>query len=183
MRQAMKSKKKIVKAYQLGVGSEMEARLIKEGAIAVNEDGTYELFSQEAVNGTGEIAECGDYFKVDEIDGKHYPYPNGKEWFEENHIHLQDDEYAQLNKPLYIWQATDPECDAMDYLISNGKITIKKDDEKHYFNAFLWGADLSAAKDATIIFYSIDRDDQGEITDISFNFIAKEQFEADYEFC
>ena len=183
MRQAMKSKKKIVKAYQLGIGSEMEAKLIKEGAIVAKEDGTYELFSQEAVNGTGEIAESGDYFKVDEIGDKHYPYPNGKEWFEENHIHLQGDEYAQLNKPLYIWQAIDPKCEEMEYLVANGKITIKEDDEQHYFNAFLWGAELSAAKDATVIFYSIDRDEQGEITDISFNFITKDQFESDYEFC
>ena len=183
MRQAMKSKKKIVKAYQLGIGSAMEQQLIAEGVIVLKDNGNYELFSQESVNGTGEVANVGDYFKVDEIEGKHYPYPNAKAWFEENHIHLQGDEYAQLNKPLLIWQATNPECEEIDYLINNGKLTIKEDDDQHYFNAFLWGADLSAAKDATVIFYSIDRDEDGQITDISFNFIAKAQFEADYELC
>ena len=33
MRYAVKSKKKIVKAYCLGAGSDMEATLIREGAI------------------------------------------------------------------------------------------------------------------------------------------------------
>lgn len=183
MRQAVKSKKKIVKAYQLGSGSEMERKLIGEGMIINREDGRYELFSRESVNGTGEIAEFGDYFKVDEIDGKYYPYPNAKDWFDKNHIHLQEDEYEQLNKPLFIWQATDPVCEEINYLISNGRLTIKENDDQHFFNAFLWGADLSAAKDATIIFYSIDKDDQGNITDISFNFIARAQFEATYELC
>lgn len=77
-----------------------------------------------------------------------------------------------MNKPIYIWQASDSGCEEIDYLINNGKLTIKEDDDQHYFNAFLWGADLSAARDATVIFYSIDRDEVGKITDISFNFIA-----------
>ena len=62
MRYAVKSKKKIVKAYRLGAGSQMEAQLIREGAIRRREDGSYELFSQEAVNGRGEAARTGDYF-------------------------------------------------------------------------------------------------------------------------
>ena len=78
----------------------MEATLIREGAIKKRQDGTYELFSQEAVNGTGEIAKAGDYFKVDIVDGRHYPYPNSKQFFEENHIHIAGDEYEQKEKPL-----------------------------------------------------------------------------------
>lgn len=183
MRQAMKSKKKIVKAYQLGSGSNMEKLLLEEGTLVLREDGKYELFSQEAVNRKGEVAVAGDYFKVDEIEGKHFPYPNEKSWFEANHTHLQGDEYEQVNKPLYVWQASDPRSEEIEYLINSGKLTIKEDDAQHYFNAFLWGADLSAAKDATVIFYNIDRDNDGQIIDIGFNFIAKAQFEADYEFC
>jgi len=183
MRTAVKNKKKIVKAYQLGTQSDMEKQLIEEGAILVRADGHYELFSQEAVNGSGEIAAAGDYFKVDEVDGKHYPYPNGKEWFESNHVHLQGDEYEQQNKPQFIWEVSDPMCEEMEYLLNQKKLTIKEDDESHYFNAFLWGADLSAAKDATVLFYSIDRDADGNITDISFNFVAKAEFESSYSYC
>lgn len=183
MKQAIKSKKKIVKAYQLGAGTAMEKMLLQEGTICLRADGTYELFSQEAVNGTGEIANAGDYFKVDEINGRNYPYPNKKEWFEENHIHLQGDDYEQVNKPLFIWQSADPVSEEILYLLDTGKLVIKEDDPKHYFHAFLWGADLSAARDAIVIFYSIERDDQEHITDINFNFITKQQFESDYEFC
>lgn len=183
MRQAIKSKKKIVKAYQLGTGSHMEKLLLEEGTLVLREDGKYELFSQEAVNGKGEVAVAGDYFKVDDIEGKHFPYPNEKSWFEANHTHLHDDEYEQENKPLFIWQATDPVSEEIRYLLDTRKMTIKEEDYEHYFNAFLWGTDLSAAKDATVIFYNIDRDENGGITDIGFNFIAKAQFESDYELC
>lgn len=48
---------------------------------------------------------------------------------------------------------------------------------------FLWGADLSTARDANVIFYNIERDAQEHITDINFNFITRAQFENDYEFC
>lgn len=183
MRYAVKSKKKIVKAYCLGAGSTMEEMLIAEGAIKKREDGTYELFSQEAVNGSGEIADIGDYFKVDTVNGRHFPYPNSREFFEENHTFIAEDEYEQKNKPLAFWQASDPMCDEIRYLIQNGKLTLKPEDPAHYFNAFLWGANLSAAKDAAVVFYKIDKNESGEITDISFNFVAAEEFDASYEIC
>ncbi len=181
MRYAVKSKKKIVKAYCLGAGSDMEAMLIEEGAIQKREDGKYELFSLEAVNGNGEIAEAGDYFKVECSGEKHFPYPNSKEFFEENHIWITGDEYEQKNHPLAFWQADDPICEEIQYLINTGKLTLNPEDPEHYFNAFLWGADLSAAKDASVIFYSIDRNEEGEITDISFNFVAEKVFRESYE--
>lgn len=183
MKQAVKSRKKIVKAYQLGSGSGMEQQLIREGAILVLENGDYELFSLEAVNGKGELAKAGDYFKVDEIEGRHYPYPNGREWFEENHVCIGEEEYEQVNKPRYIWQAGEPKSEEVEYLLQNGKLTIREEDDAHYFNAFLWGANLSAARDAILIFYQIARDRQGRITEIGFNFIAREIFEANYEIC
>lgn len=183
MRYAVKSKKKIVKAYCLGAGSDMEATLIREGAIKKRQDGTYELFSQEAVNGTGEIAKAGDYFKVDIVDGRHYPYPNSKQFFEENHIHIAGDEYEQKEKPLAFWKAEDPMCEEIQYLIRNGRLTLKQEDPERYFNAFLWGADLSAAKDATVVFYNIDKNEEGEITDISFNFVAAKDSNENYRIC
>lgn len=180
MKCAVKSKKKIVKAYPLGAGHPMEAALIEEGAIRRLPDGRYELFSQEAINGHGQIAQTGDYFKVDTIDGRHFPYPNDREFFLNNHTHLSGDEYEQVNKPLQIWQTGDELAEEIRWLVDTGRLTLKPQDPEHYFNAFLWGADLSAAADATLVFYSVDRDESGAITDISFNFVAKSEFEASY---
>lgn len=180
MKFAVKSKRKVVTAYPLGAGHPMETLLIEEGAIQLLPDGSYALFSQEAINGQGQIAQAGDYFKVDTIEGRHYPYPNDREFFLNNHIHLSGDEYEQINKPLMIWQFGDAFTEEIDWLVDTGRLTLKPQDPDHYFNAFLWGADLSAASDATLVFYSVDRDAAGTITDISFNFVAKPEFESSY---
>ena len=180
MKYAVKSKKKIVTAYPLGANHPMEAQLVEEGAIRCLSDGRYELFSQEAVNGHGEIACAGDYFKVDTVDGRHFPYPNSREYFMANHTHLGGDEYEQANKPLLMWQTGDELLEEVRWLVDTGRLTLKPEDPSHFFNAFLWGADLSAAADATLIFYSVDRDTDGTITDASFNFVAKPEFEASY---
>lgn len=180
MRYAVKSKKKIVTAYPLGAGHPMEAALITEGTIRLRADGSYELFSLEAVNGQGQIAQPGDFFKIDTVDGRHYAYPNSREFFLSNHTHLRGDEYEQANKPLMIWQAQDAPTEEVRWLVDTGRLTLKPQDPAHFFNAFLWGSDLSAADDATLIFYRVDRDASGAITDIDFNFVAKEPFEADY---
>lgn len=180
MRYAVKNKRKIVTAYPLGAGHPMEAALIAEGAIRLREDGQYELFSQEAVNGQGQLAQPGDWFKVDTIDGKHYPYPNAKAWFEANHTHLSGDEYEQVNQPLQIWQVGDEMTEEVRWLVDTGRLTLKPGDPSHYFNAFLWGADLSAASDATLLFYEVERNETGAITGINFNFVAKPEFDACY---
>jgi hypothetical protein len=158
----------------------METALIEEGAIRLLPDGSYALFSQEAVNGQGQIAHAGDYFKVDTIAGRHYPYPNDREFFLNNHVHLSGDEYEQRNKPLLIWQSADELCEEVRWLVDTGRLTLKPQEPDRFFNAFLWGADLSAPADATLLFYSVDRDETGAITDISFNFVAKPEFDASY---
>lgn len=180
MRYAVKSLRKIITAYPLGEGHPMEAALIAEGAIRLLPDGTYELFSQEAVNGSGQIVHAGDYFKVDTIDGRHYPYPNNREFFLANHIHLGGDEYEQINRPLPIWQAGDEMFEQLRWLLDTGRLTLKPEDPDHYFNAFLFDTDLSAPIVATLVFYRVDRDDTGAITDIDFNFVAKAEFDACY---
>lgn len=180
MKYAVKSKKKIVTAYPLGQGHPMETALIEEGAIRLLPDGSYELFSQEAVNGHGQLARTGDYFKVDTVDGRHYPYPNDREYFLSNHTHLSGDEYEQRNKHLLIWQADEERSEEVRWLVDTGRLTLNPQEPDRFFNAFLWGADLSAAMDATLIFYSVDRDENGAITDISFNFVAKPEFDASY---
>lgn len=183
MKYAVKNKRKFVKAYCLGQGSEMEQLLIRLGRIRLLPGGAYELMSQEAKNGTGQRAVAGDYFKVDEVEGVYYPYPNGREYFLSNHTHVQGDTYEQKVVPLAVWQWGDDPCDAIEYLLREKKLTLNHKDPERFFNAFLWGADLSAARDATVVFYDIFRDASGAVTDVSFNFVVKEEFERSYTLC
>lgn len=183
MKYAIKNKRKNVKAYCLGEGSEMEKRLIELERIRLLPHGGYELMSQETQNGAGQRAEAGDYFKVDMVDGEYFPYPNGREYFLNNHIHLKGDTYEQKAVPLAIWQWGDGSCDAIEYLLDQGKLTLNHKNPARFFNAFLWGADLSAAQDATLVFYDILRDASGVISDVSFNFVVKDEFECSYTIC
>ena len=59
--------------------NDMVEELTAEGEIKVKGDGSFEVFSREAKDGTGEIAHAGDYIKLDS-SGK--PYPNSAEFFE-----------------------------------------------------------------------------------------------------
>lgn len=179
MRYAVKRQGKRVRAWELGAGSATEDQMIREGKIVPTEEG-YELFSQEAVNGQGQKARSGDYFKV---DGQGYPYPNDRQWFFANHRHLEGDEYEQMPKPLAIWGVEDGESELIRWLTDGGRLTIREDDPERYFNAFLWGAELSAAKDATVVFYNVDRNEAGEIADVNFNFVACEEFRRTYSLC
>ncbi len=183
MKYAVKNKQKIVNAYCLGEKSEMEQLLIGLGRIRLLPDGAYELMSQEAKNGIGQRAEAGDYFKVNNVDGVYYPYPNSRVYFLSNHTQLEGDTYEQKTAPLAIWQWGDAPCDAIAYLLEQGKLRLDHENRDRFFNAFLWGADLSAAQDATVVFYDIFRDASGAITDISFNFVGKEEFERNYTIC
>ena len=183
MRYAVKNKGKIVNAYCLGQGSGMEQFLLELGRIRRLPDGGYELMSQEAKNGVGQRAEAGDYFKVAQVDGAYFPYPNSRAYFLDNHTHLEGDCYEQKVLPLAIWQWGDGPFDAVDHLLETGKLTLDHGEETRFFNAFLWGAALSAARDATVVFYDIVRDASGAVEDVSFNFVAKEEFERSYTVC
>ena len=183
MKYAVKNKRKTVNAYCLGQGSHMEHLLVRLGRIRLLPDGAYELMSQEAKNGTGQRAEAGDYFKVDEVGGVYYPYPNSRAYFMENHTHIEGDTYEQKAHPLAFWQWGDGPNDAIEYLLEQKKLTLNHEDPERFFNAFLWGADLSAAKDAAVVFYDITRDASGAVTDVSFNFVVKEEFDRCYTIC
>jgi hypothetical protein len=171
MRKAIKNQGKTVLAYELGAGSAIEQQLISAGKIQVLEDGSYGLFSQEAVNGEGQRASAGDYFKLDSTGA---PYPNQRQWFLDHHRHLQGDEYEQCPQPVDIWQTEDGPCPEIQFLLDQGLLRINTQDADRYFNAELWGAPLSAKKDAVVVFYSLDRDG----TD--FNFVAWEEFQKTY---
>ena len=180
MRMAVKNKGKLVRAWRLGDGTPMERQLLARGRIRKAEPGIYELFSLEAVNGGGQLARVGDYFKVTESRGQLYPYPNGREWFEANHRHLQGDAYEQLPKPLGFWQEGDYLSEEVEFLFAHDKIDLTPEHQDRYYNAVLWGAPLSAPRDAVIVVYGVDRDEQGVIRDIDFNFVAREVFEREY---
>ena len=179
MRHAEK-KKRVVLAYQLGAGTAMEEELIREGAIRRLADGSYALFSQEAMNGAGEIACAGDYFKVDVVNGKRFPYPNSREFFEANHRHLEGDSYEQRGRAVAVWQNGDAPCEEIDFLLHSGQLTLRPQDEARYFNAVLLGAPLSAAKDAVVVLNRVERNEQGSITDIAFSFVSRPDFERDF---
>ncbi len=178
MRKAQKTKKRLVKAYRLGEGSETELALLASGRIRIRDDGKYELFSQEAVNGTGEIASRGDWFKV---DGAGFPYPNSRKYFLENHRHVEGDVYEQIPTPLYAWTLEDGMCDEIQYLIDEHGLLIDGSDPRRCFTARLWGSVESAASDAVIVFYEIEYDESGKISDAVFNFVERGEFDRTYE--
>ena len=176
-RMVIKNKGKNVQAYELGTGSEMEQQLIESGKIIRHANGSYELFSQESQSGSGQMANPGDYFKVDDAG---FPYPNGRDWFKQNHRHISGDTYEQLPQPLEAWNACDPLTAAVNHLIATGKLTLNFVDRSKFFNAHLWGADLSQNDEATLIFYGVTSDANGEVVDANFNFVAKDEFKRTY---
>lgn len=179
MKKAIKREGKMVEAYQLGTDSLRITELLAEGKIKRSSDGSYEIFSQEAVNGKGEMAHNGDYIKV---DSKGYPYPSDKNFFEENHRKAGENIYEQIPKPVDVWTVQEPFCDEIEYLMENKGLVLNENDANKYFNAPLWGSMLSAPKDAELVFYSIDRDEERKIVDADFNFVEQSEFKQSYKY-
>ena len=71
--------------------------------------------------------------------------------------------------------------DAVQYLFDRELVVLHEDDPAHFFSAFLWGTEETAAKDAIIVFYQIQRDDRGKIIKIDFNFVGKSEFDKTYQ--
>ena len=173
---AVKENRK-VRAWQLGAGSEMERDMIRRGKIAFRPDGTYEVFSQEAREGTGQVVKAGDYFKVDD---KGFPYPNEQSFFEENHEHTEGDWYLQKSRILKFWRKDDPECEEVRFLLERGLLGIRPEDPSRYFFADMWGTRETAPSDAVIAFYAVEREPDGRIASVEFNFIVRDYFEKYY---
>ena len=106
MRRAIKNESKFIKAYELGKEYAEIQRLINEGKIKKISEEVYEIFSQEAVNGKGQIAHKGDFIKIDTTD---LPYPNDRTFFLANHKYLQNDEYKQIYKTVICNEANQPD--------------------------------------------------------------------------
>ena len=164
-------------AWELGSGSEMEKSMIGQGKICVHSDGTYEVFSMEAHGEKGQIAETGDYFKV---DFRGWPQPCNREWFLQNHQHVKGDWYNQIAKPLKIWRKGDPESEEILFLLEKGLLKIRPNNPEQYFSASLWDTEETAAWDAVVVFFVIMRDEKGKIEEINFNFVDAEYFRNNY---
>lgn len=173
----IKKEGKHIRAYRLGSESPILDKLIAGGQIVKCPDGSYEVFSREAVNGTGQLAQEGDYIK---LDSEGYPYPNYAKFFQNNHRHIAGDEYEQLPKPLEAWSLAEEETDVIRFLKEYKGLIIRPEDPKRYFTAPLWGTLESAASNAVIVFYSVERDESSEVLNVDFNFVARIEFEKNY---
>lgn len=166
-----------VQAWELGAGSEMEKEMIRRGKIVAHPGGSYELFSQEAPEGRGQMAKAGDFLKVDE---KGFPRPQERSSFLREHRPLGEDWYEQAARPLKIWRRGDPECEEIRFLLDRDLLRVHPGDPRHYFSAFLWDTEETAAEDAVIVFYGAGRDPEGRIAEINFNFLDREYFLSHY---
>ena len=167
-----------VTAFPLGQDHPLEAELTARGRLAKRPDGRYEVFTREASGGSGELADPGDYVK---LDAGGFPYPNRRAYFLENHTHQQGDTYLQRPVPLPAWQAGQPLTEEMAFALERGLIRISEENAAAYFSAFLWGAQLTAPQDAAVVFYRVDRDAGGGITGLDFNFVVRQEFDAAYD--
>jgi hypothetical protein len=179
MKKAKKKTGKKVVAFKIEKNSERLQTLEKQGKIQ-KIDGGYEVYSLEAKNVPGEVAFYGDYIK---LDSNGNPYPNKKNFFEENHIKIPGEQYLyeQIPQPVDVWDVSEPMCDEIEFLIRDRGLVIDESNKDEFFSAPLWGTILSAEKTAKIIFYRVTRDEFGNIIDADFNFVQKEEFERTYD--
>lgn len=176
MRKAVKTHT-VVQACRLGSGSLLEQKLLSQGSLVRKTEDRYEVFSQEAVSGGGEVAYKGDYVK---IDSKGYPYPNDKTFFEQNHRQVGVDTYEQQAKPVLVWFLGDAEEELICYLKQHKGLRIDPDSPEACFTAPLWGTVLTAKKDAALVIYEVRYDAGGSICDVMFNFVEAEVFSKTY---
>ena len=165
----------IIKAYELGAGSPIEAKLKHAGKIEFRE-GNYLLHSLEGL----EKAHAGDFFKLTYLEGEIYPYPNARDFFFDNHKHIEGDEYEQLTKPLQVWFLGEPIDNVMRFLLRTDKLSINLKDTLHCFRAYLWGGWLYADSQAVIVFYDVQHDKDGNITSVDFGLVNRKIFNTDY---
>lgn len=174
----VRKKKTVVQAYRLNEESRAVEQLIEEGRVRRRPDGRYEVFSKETGEDRGEVV-CEDtYIKLDS-DG--YPYPNDTPFFRDNHRYIADGLYEQIPRTLDAWMAGDEICPEIRYLIEKRGLVLDEANPIQYFEAPLWGTTLFAAEDAVLVFYKIDRAEDGTIIDAEFCFVERAEFEKTYE--
>lgn len=180
MMKVIKHQGKQVQAYRLGEEHPVLRQLMEQGRIIKREDGQFEVFSQEALQGGtahGQLAQAGDFIKLDSAG---FPYPNDAAFFQKNHRHISGDHYEQMPKPLDAWTADQPMCPEVEFLIKQKGLTVDESSQDACFSAPLWGTREVAARDAVLIFYSITCGTDGAIKDADFNFVSRSEFEKTY---
>ena len=166
-----------VRAWELGAGSEKEKEMLRCGKIIAHPDGIFELFTEESAEGKGQMAKAGDYFKVND---RGFPCPNERKFFLSNHQHLEGEWYQQTARPLKIWRLGDPPCEELRFLLDRGILSICPENPVRCFSAFLWGTTETAAADAVIVFYHVEKDPGGAISQVDFNFVSAGYFRTHY---
>lgn len=171
-----RKKERIVQAYCLGETHPKLDELIGKGYIRQIDEAHWRVFSREASD--GEIACSGDYIKVDSA-GR--PYPNDRMYFRMNHRHLGGDDYRQISRPLYVWDREEDMCKEVLFAIEHKGLVIDENSENACFRAPLWGDLQTAAEDAVIIFDEVKKALDQTIEDVSFHFVARDEFDRNYE--
>ena len=178
----MKKTEGVLKAYRLGDYHPALEKLINSHKIIDMYDGTYEVFSMEALkggSGHGQIAFAEDWVR---IDCAGYPYINKNLWFKENFRHIKGDEYKQIPIQLNAWTANLEICEEVQFLIHEKGLVLDEHNPDNYFQAFLWGTMEKAPRDAVLMFYNISYDNNGTICDVDFNFVDRAVFDYTYSF-
>lgn len=181
MLKIVKKQGKIVQAYRVGDNHSVLEKMIEEKKIKKINETSYEIFSQEAIqaaSGHGQLANVGDWIR---IDGAGFPYPCKNEWFQQNLRHIEGDDYEQIPKVLSAWTADQPISPEIEYLIQKKGLVLDKEHPDKYFQAILWGNPEAAAKDAVLVFYSIEYGKDGTVVDADYNFVQKDEFERTYD--
>ena len=166
-----------IQAWELGSGSVMEQEMIRRGKIAARPGGIYEVFSREAAGKTGQIAAAGDFFKVDDYG---FPHPWRRAAFFQQHRSLEGDWYQEAARQVKIWRLADPVCEEICFLLDRGILRLDPDDPEHCFTAFIWGTEETAASDAVVVIFDTDRDAEGRVAGVNFNFVEIAYFNKHY---
>lgn len=132
------------------------------------------MVTRETV-GKGELAQAGDYIKLDTTG---MPYPAERTWFEENHICREDGLYLQKVTPRKAWGMHELLCPEICFLLEHGLLEM---DREQGFRAQLWGTVQTAAPGGIVVLDRVETDGCGEILTVDFHFVAEEEFAATYE--
>jgi len=172
---------KIVQAYKLGEKHERLEQLITEGKIIDLKNGSFEIFSQEAVkseSGHGQLAYVGDWIR---LDGAGYPYPSKDEWFQDNMRYISGDDYEQISKELMGWIADMEMCPEIEFLIQEKGLKLDGSSFDKYYSAILWGNLEVADRNAVLVFYSLSYNNDGAVTEAEYNFVERKEFDRTYD--
>ena len=166
-----------VTACCLGESSALEKTLEEKKMIIRKPGGFWEVHTRESAGNRGEIAKTGDYVK---LDVGAYPYPVKARVFLREH-RLEKDGYWQIPRELEAWTVGEPRTPVLEWLLSTGRLRIVQNDPAHYFQAQMWGTQISAPEDAIVVFSHVSRNASGDILNVDFNFVDHEVFLLSYD--